>query len=70
MCEDREPVDLVLAVNFNVSQLSAVSCSQLNFTQVNITMIRQLMSGANLVRQAGGKLLRCGYPTVNCTEMV
>lgn len=69
MCEN-EPVDIALAVDFNVNQLSAVTCSQLNFTQVNMTIIGLLGNGANLVAQAGGKLLTCGYPIVNCSEMV
>ena len=69
MCKN-EPVDIVLAVDFNVSQLSAVTCSQLNFSQVNTTIINLLANGANLVAQAGGKLLTCDYPIINCTEMV
>ena len=70
MCDDKEPVDIVLAVDFNVTQLSAATCSQLNFTEVITTMIDLLKNGANLVDQAGGELLICGCPIVNCTEMV
>ena len=69
MCEN-EPVDVALAVDFNVNQLSSVICPQLNFSQVNTTTIGLLANGANLVAQAGGKLLTCGYPVVNCTVMV
>ena len=53
-----------------MSQLSQATCSQLDFSDINTTMLRQLITGASLVSQAGGRLVICGYPTVNCSETV
>ena len=70
VCDTSEPFNVLLAVGFNVSQLSQATCSELDFSDINTTMLRELITGASLVRQAGGKLRICGYPTVNCSETV
>lgn len=67
---NREPIHIVLVVNFNVDQLSGATCPQLNFTKVTSSIRLQLGIGAILVHQAGGRLVICNQPVVNCTEMV
>lgn len=69
-CNSQEPVDIVLVVNFNVSQLTTVGCLALNFTEVTRSIISQITIGGILVRQAGGNLVLCGQPTINCTKVV
>ena len=70
MCDDRSAIAVVLAVNFDVSPLSAVTCSQLDFTQLINSTNSQIAFGARLVEQAGGRLASCGAPYEICNEMV
>lgn len=69
-CNDGAPINVVLEVNFNVSQLSTVTCSPLNFTELINSVTTQITIGGVLVKQAGGRLVMCGEPSVNCSEAV
>ena len=63
-------IAVVLAVNFDVSPLSAVTCSQLDFTELINSTNSQIAFGARLVEQARGRLASCSAPYEICNEMV
>ena len=63
-------IAVVLAVNFDVSPLSAVTCSQLDFTELINSTNSQIALLGRLVEQWGGRLAPCGVPSVICNEMV
>ena len=69
-CYDRAPIDIVLAVHFNVSQLSTASCSQIDSTELINSITIQMTIGSRLVYQAGGRLDLCGVPSVSCNDTV
>ena len=70
MCNNQAAIAVVLAVNFDVSPLSAVTCSQLDFTQLINSTNSRIAVGARLVEQAGGRLASCGAPYEICNDMV
>ena len=69
-CE--KAIAVVLAVNFDVSPLSAVTCSQLDFTElINSNFINsQIALLGRLLKILGGRLAPCGAPSVICNDMV
>ena len=63
-------IAVVLAVNFDVSPLSAVTCSQLDFTELINSTNNLIAVLGRLVEQAKGRLASCGAPSAICNDMV
>ena len=68
-CDKAIAVAVVLAVNFDVSPLSAVTCSQLDFTELTNSTNNRIALLGRLVEQAGRRLASCGAPSAICSDM-